>query len=388
MQKKIIALAVAGLVSGATFAQSNVTIYGIADAGYAYSKSGSADGAKNPTFSGIESGSWEGSRIGFMGEEALGNGLKAIFRMEYGTSIDGHGSDGDSAGLYETRTAYVGLDTNYGTLTLGKLNSAADDYYGDNSSNAKSGNSALETLASAYSANLGGVISGPNTVINNAIAFQSKDYDGFSGRLMYGFGENPGSADPTSNADGATDGIAGISGKYNNGPLNIDAMYYTKMNQMSTDAKYDNKDTEEWLLGASYDFEVVKAFASYQHSKNKGAVDVDDGAGGTNSLGNAKMDVWSVGVSAPVSAAGTVMFEYAKATGTSDLNDSKDKSWGLSLGYTHDFSKRTMFYSSVGYVNNNKLEAGVASIADTGYKGVGVSDENNWSFLSGIRHSF
>ena len=34
MQKKIIALAVAGLVSGAAFAQSNVTIYGAVDMGY------------------------------------------------------------------------------------------------------------------------------------------------------------------------------------------------------------------------------------------------------------------------------------------------------------------------------------------------------------------
>jgi len=34
MQKKIIALAVAGLVSGAAFAQSNVTIYGNLDIGY------------------------------------------------------------------------------------------------------------------------------------------------------------------------------------------------------------------------------------------------------------------------------------------------------------------------------------------------------------------
>jgi predicted porin len=37
MQKKIIALAVAGLVSGAAFAQtSNVTIWGIADVSYGY----------------------------------------------------------------------------------------------------------------------------------------------------------------------------------------------------------------------------------------------------------------------------------------------------------------------------------------------------------------
>jgi predicted porin len=37
MQKKLIALAVASLASGAAFAQTNVTMYGIADAGYVYS---------------------------------------------------------------------------------------------------------------------------------------------------------------------------------------------------------------------------------------------------------------------------------------------------------------------------------------------------------------
>ncbi|MCL2524947.1 MAG: porin, partial [Betaproteobacteria bacterium] len=38
MQKKIIALAIAGLASGAVMAQSNVTIYGVADLGQAWVK--------------------------------------------------------------------------------------------------------------------------------------------------------------------------------------------------------------------------------------------------------------------------------------------------------------------------------------------------------------
>ena len=36
MQKKLIALAVAGLASTAAFAQTNVTIYGLVDYGYSY----------------------------------------------------------------------------------------------------------------------------------------------------------------------------------------------------------------------------------------------------------------------------------------------------------------------------------------------------------------
>ncbi len=35
MQKKVIALAIAGLASTAAFAQTNVTIYGVADVGFA-----------------------------------------------------------------------------------------------------------------------------------------------------------------------------------------------------------------------------------------------------------------------------------------------------------------------------------------------------------------
>ena len=67
MQKKIIALAVAGLVSGAAFAQSNVTIYGVVDAGYVNSSGDKANG-KTANFGGIQSGNFSGSRIGFKGE--------------------------------------------------------------------------------------------------------------------------------------------------------------------------------------------------------------------------------------------------------------------------------------------------------------------------------
>jgi predicted porin len=109
MQKKLIALAVASLASGAAFAQTNVTIYGIVDAGYVYSwgDPGRVAGTRfdnaganirgTNTFSGVQSGLLAGSRIGFKGEEALGNGLKAIFTLEYALDIDGNFGVGASA---------------------------------------------------------------------------------------------------------------------------------------------------------------------------------------------------------------------------------------------------------------------------------------------------
>ena len=61
MQKKIIALAVAGLVSGAAFAQSNVTVYGVMDAFYAHAWDSYTANAKSSDL--IGSGGQSGSRI-------------------------------------------------------------------------------------------------------------------------------------------------------------------------------------------------------------------------------------------------------------------------------------------------------------------------------------
>ena len=64
MQKKLIALAVAGLVSAPVFAQSNIQIYGVADA---YMKYGDFMGDDSM---GVDSGGLMGSRLGFRGEES------------------------------------------------------------------------------------------------------------------------------------------------------------------------------------------------------------------------------------------------------------------------------------------------------------------------------
>ena len=92
MHKKIFSLAVASLASGIAVAQTNVTVYGIVDVGYVYSKT---DDLK---FSGLDTGLMSGSRIGFRGTETLGNGLNAVFQAEFGFKADQFDSKGASAG--------------------------------------------------------------------------------------------------------------------------------------------------------------------------------------------------------------------------------------------------------------------------------------------------
>ena len=86
MQKKIIALAIAGLVSGTAFAQSNVTIYGIADMSYVNYSDANADGVSSTHQ--INSGQWKTSRFGLKCSEDLGNDLSAIFQMEFAMNMD------------------------------------------------------------------------------------------------------------------------------------------------------------------------------------------------------------------------------------------------------------------------------------------------------------
>ncbi len=81
MQKKLLALAIAGLAATPALADDNVTIYGRVDVGYLNRGDGDGAVADPGSKSEIASGIAGGSRIGFRGTEDLGNGLKALFEV-------------------------------------------------------------------------------------------------------------------------------------------------------------------------------------------------------------------------------------------------------------------------------------------------------------------
>ena len=119
-------------VSGAAFAQSSVTMYGVIDVAYGSHKTTNLDGTVARKSSGIMDGNNAGNRIGFRGTEDLGGGLKANFVIEQGinpTSGDGfnkrvgtshHQVDGTTA--YTTgnnRQSYVGASGGFGEVRAG-----------------------------------------------------------------------------------------------------------------------------------------------------------------------------------------------------------------------------------------------------------------------------
>ena len=112
MNKRLIAYAVLMLGTNAALAQSNVTIYGIADAAIV----GESGGTNSMTK--VTSGAASASRIGFRGTEDLGDGMQAFFTLETGAKIDT--GELDATNTIFNRQAFVGLKTNAGSVALGR----------------------------------------------------------------------------------------------------------------------------------------------------------------------------------------------------------------------------------------------------------------------------
>lgn len=330
MQKKIIALAVAGLVSGAAFAQSNVTVYGIVDAYYAHSSASDAN-----DISSINGGGLSGSRLGFKGTEDLGNGLKALFVLEYGLTNDGNVGVGEDL----ARQQLLGLTGNWGTLVAGRAQTAGYDWACATSTVA---GSALDAVAKMGVSTL--LTCGGNGRQNNAVAYISPSFGGFTVALNHA---------RVTEVGNDTSGTL-VSAAYANGPISAGLIY----SNIDANAAAD---TTEWGIRGSYDFGVVKVGASWQD---------------TDTVVTDKK--WQIFGAIPVSAAGTVHLQYASRD--MDAKDMDANAW--TIAYTHAMSKRTTAYAGYTHTSNDDLATQAAGFAAPSAGG----SSNVWAL--GLRHSF
>lgn len=111
MKKSLIALAVLA-ASGAAFAQSTVTLYGVAD----LSLSDTSAPGSTAQMSGNGAMNNGNSRLGVRGTEDLGGGLKASFNFEQGINAETGATD---AATFQ-RAANVSLSGNFGSVRLGR----------------------------------------------------------------------------------------------------------------------------------------------------------------------------------------------------------------------------------------------------------------------------
>ena len=122
------ALLASTLIStSACYAQSSVSVYGVVDAGLR--ETGGLNASNAPTPPGhtasLTSGVNNTSVWGIKGQEDLGGGWKAVLRLEGGVNVDA-GTQAKSDRLFD-RHAWVGLDSPYGMLALGRQPSLISD---------------------------------------------------------------------------------------------------------------------------------------------------------------------------------------------------------------------------------------------------------------------
>ena len=378
MQKKIIALAVAGLVSGAAFAQvapNNVTLYGIIDMGYLYQGSNVAPGGDN--YSGIDAGGQDGSRFGFKGNEDLGNGLSVGFETEFD-----FGTDYTSGGLTVAKNSLNLSGKSWGTVKAGSFGSVTDDIQGMSESGGMgwgNGVVALKVNDSAY----------------NAVEYISPNWSGFG--LKVGYSTNYRNSQDSAAVQGAENAnVPAWFGEvsYVNGGLKVGFAAQTE----KSDTR--NFDKTEYVLAGGYNFGKFQLGAGYgwadaQADGVAGVAGVPDVGlvQGTNAIApipmfDVKRQSWVITAGFDVTAIDHIAASYS---GSSFKNhDAANTAWShnydtdaFGISYTHNLSKRTNIYASAYTADANHgfitVDSNSGNTAESGY-------ENGVKF--GVRHQF
>ncbi len=357
MKKTLVAMAALAAVSA--FAQSSVTLYGRVDAGL-FSSNGLAVTAGVPSTTvklrqtGINNGSavgLTGSRWGMRGTEDLGGGLNAGFKIENRFNID-DGAGTQAGPLLFGGESFVSLSGGFGTVKLGRIFTAFDDLraIAVSKNNFDAAWTPVGDVYGAYNNTPGTVEANRVTDYdgrgNSAIKYESPNFGGVSGALMYAFGENKTATQKA--------GLQ-ISGhiKYANGPLAVGFGLQT-----------------EKAGGAS--LVPTKKHSAISAAYDLGVVALSGGINNSKATGGAKDTEFSLGVTMPLGAAAISAGFASSKSKLAGATSGKGSGFGVSATYA--MSKRTTLYT--GLKSTNRKDA------------AGLKNLDNDLFSVGVRHDF
>jgi GBP family porin len=372
MKKSLLALIVLGVFTGAASAASNVTLYGTAEVAY-------QDASKDGTS--LRQAAPGESRVGFKGNEDLGNGVAAFFQMESRFNIDTGANTGTESGTgFFDEKSIVGLSFANGVhkVYFGKSNSPID----------RIGNN-VGHLANdlAVKSSAGGWRNG---------AYYDYDMGGLkAGVAITTKGGAPGNSNTATFTSGAitsstsqTEGQSGTKSSY--------GLYarYDAANWYAGAAWQADNDVNavggslaglmgiknEWLLVAGYTFNPVTIGASYARAK------LYEDVLGTVEKGG-KRTIWQAHVSAALTPKDTVFVNYNSIKGTGDSGTVYEKQTTWGLGYNHSLSKRTSVFAGVARVDT-KIGSSLSTDSDGDLilGGTGTGKVTKWDV--GFKHTF
>ncbi|MDR2364890.1 MAG: porin, partial [Zoogloeaceae bacterium] len=322
-------------------------------------------------------------KIGFTGVEDLGNGLKALFVLEAGF----HADDGKIDDQLFSEQAFLGLTGGFGTAIAGRLVAprhgflAAIDPFGAGTvgqyRNVYNDVDYFDT----------GLLLADVDRVDNAVAYVSPSFGGFNITAAYATQaigqEGVNFVNPLLNSvDNENDAkVFTVLPRYTNGPLDVGVAYQRiKVKEVLTGTDDSDVKVDQWTVGGTYDFKVVKLGAYYDRYKAElGLVDNDE-----------ELKTWLVGVTVPFGKH-AIQASYSQSKFDDASNDGTGKAKQWALGYTYALSKRTNFYAAYSDISNdnekgnkaNKVQRG-ATVGDASNEG--DTYQNGLQF--GLKHTF
>lgn len=342
-------------------AQTNVTLFGIVDAGI---KLTDYDRGAARSLSGVQSGHRNANRWGLRGAEDLGGGLSAIFRLEQGFDL-GTGILGQGGRTFG-RHSYVGLDGGMGTLALGRV------------SNFDGGSFDMLVQIDPFEAGFGiaslaSTMSGAGGLrVDNAVLYRTPMLGGFQAGWIHSFNTNG-----AQNAGGnsANTRYDNIGASFRAGQFYGAATY-----SVARFPDANNFEDQKMLhVGATYDLKTVKlhgAIGRETDVRSSLVSAVGKTAEGTDAT------MWMVGASAPIGEKGQLLASYQKRDGKSQTigaNRFNADLAVLGVGYVHSLSRRTSLYASIA--KSNGLHTLQEGTADTDFA-------NRRELAVGLNHRF
>jgi predicted porin len=383
MQKKIIVLALAAAFAAPAFAETaNVNVYGQVNMSVESISTGDSVAAtpvKGGTATKVSSNV---TRLGFKGNQDLGDGVSVMFQIEQQIDGDNSGGAGSSRTTFATRNTFVGLsDKALGTVQIGKI----DTPY-------KSATRSLDAFGDllADSRTLLGGVAGKSALISfdgrqgDEVMYTSPEMAGVTFAAAYVAGAES-NKNTTVNQGSATS----LAAMYKSGDLSANLGYEVhnigSINSGSIatttatpTAGTDGQQETAMKIGVGYKMDALYLSAIYEIT-------------GDNFTGTTKYDHKAINVAAKydLSDKNTVKVAYSKVGEINGVADTGATQ--VSLGFDRKLAKTTSIYALYTALTNG--DAVVYSLSDAGSTGGGsTAATGNGSKVSalavGVKHAF
>jgi predicted porin len=359
MNKQLIAVGIAVALAVPLVVQAGVEVYGDARVSVDFNNNNDTTPGNENSKASVSSNA---SRIGFKGDEDLGNGMSAMWQFEQGVDFDTGNWSGDQ------RPTFVGIGGGFGTVMAGRFDtpymSATDKY--DIFIDTKADYNAIMGAANSSTAIF-------DSRVSNTVVYATPDLGGFKGAAAYILSDATG-VDTSGNPIGDNLPIAkssakkdafSLSGNYDNGPLSLAAAY-----QILNKANADGKDIKGWKVGGSYTIMDATSLALIYENIDLGGTTKDRNAFYVNlahKLGNT-----------------TLKLAFASADKCGGTTCDKTGATQISAGVSQSMTRNTELYALYTQVSNdNRASYGLAYGPANAVTG---KDESVFSF--GVNHKF